>query len=133
MDAPNAAPPPANADQSQVDQIWLTSTHLNRYCRAMAKARYNVQEAKTQLSDLLARAERGDEIIIARAGVPIVRLALIDGRPKRTFGVIEFVVPDDFDSPLSDDELGAWEQGAELVGEALPSLPGLATYIDAGE
>ena len=28
----------------------------------------NVQDAKTRLSDLLARAERGEEIVIARAG-----------------------------------------------------------------
>ncbi len=75
----------------------------------MATVQFNVQEAKTQLSDLLARAERGDEVTIARAGIPIVRLTLVDGRPKRTFGVLEFEVPDDFDAPLSDDELSDWE------------------------
>lgn len=75
----------------------------------MSNVQFNVQEAKTQLSDLLARAERGDDVIIARAGIPIVRLTLVDGRPKRTFGVMEFEVPDDFDAPLSDLELSDWE------------------------
>jgi prevent-host-death family protein len=75
----------------------------------MATVQFNVHEAKTQLSDLLARAERGDEVTIARAGIPIVRLTLVDGQPKRTFGVMEFEVPDDFDAPLSDDELSDWE------------------------
>lgn len=75
----------------------------------MADVQYNVQEAKTQLSELLARAERGDQVTIARAGIPIVRLALIDGRPRRTFGVMQFEVPDDFDAPLSEAELSEWE------------------------
>ena len=75
----------------------------------MNNVQFNVQEAKTQLSDLLARAERGDEVVIARAGVPIVRLTLVHGRPKRTFGVMAFEVPDDFDAPLSEDELSDWE------------------------
>lgn len=69
----------------------------------------NVQEAKTRLSELLARAERGDDIVIARAGVPIVRLQLVDGVPRRTFGVMQLVVPANFDAPLPDDELAAWE------------------------
>jgi prevent-host-death family protein len=34
----------------------------------------NVYEAKTQLSKLLAQAEAGDEIVIARHGKPIARL-----------------------------------------------------------
>ncbi len=75
----------------------------------MADVQVNVQEAKTQLSDLLTRAERGDHVTIARAGVPIVRLTLVDGQPRRTFGVMQFDVPLDFDAPLSDDELDDWE------------------------
>jgi prevent-host-death family protein len=35
----------------------------------------NVHAAKTQLSKLLERAEAGEEIIIARAGKPVARLA----------------------------------------------------------
>lgn len=34
----------------------------------------NVHEAKTQLSRLLERVERGEEILIGRAGKPIAKL-----------------------------------------------------------
>jgi prevent-host-death family protein len=70
---------------------------------------FNVQEAKTRLSELLARAERGEEIVIARSGIPIVRLQLVDGSPRRRFGVMELDVPADFDAPLPDSELAGWE------------------------
>ncbi len=69
----------------------------------------NVQEAKTRLSELLARAELGEEIVIARAGVPVVRLELVGGKPRRTFGVMQLDLPDDFDEPLPDAELATWE------------------------
>ena len=34
----------------------------------------NVHEAKAQLSALIARAEAGEEVVIARANKPVVRL-----------------------------------------------------------
>ncbi|MCW1913196.1 type II toxin-antitoxin system prevent-host-death family antitoxin [Luteolibacter sp. GHJ8] len=37
----------------------------------------SIHEAKTQLSKLIAAAERGEEVIIARRDKPIVRLNLI--------------------------------------------------------
>lgn len=37
-------------------------------------ARFNVHEAKTQLSRLIERVEAGEEIIISRAGKPVARL-----------------------------------------------------------
>lgn len=37
----------------------------------------NIGEAKTRLSELVAAAERGEEVTLARAGVPVVRLAVI--------------------------------------------------------
>jgi prevent-host-death family protein len=69
----------------------------------------NVQEAKTRLSELLARAERGEEVVIARSGTPVARLVPVGGPPPRRFGGVELHVPDDFDAPLPDDELSAWE------------------------
>ena len=36
----------------------------------------NVHEAKTQLSRLLARAEKGEDVVIARRGEPVARLLL---------------------------------------------------------
>jgi prevent-host-death family protein len=69
----------------------------------------NVQDAKTRLSDLLARAERGEEVIIARAGTPIVRLVLVEATPPRQFGGMTLRIPDDFDAPMAEAELAAWE------------------------
>jgi prevent-host-death family protein len=69
----------------------------------------NVQEAKTRLSDLLVRAQRGEEVIIARAGTPVARLVPVEVPPRRQFGGMTLSVPDDFDAPLSDDELASWE------------------------
>lgn len=69
----------------------------------------NVQEAKTRLSDLLARVERGEEVIIARAGLPVAQLVAVGGPPPRRFGVMTLTVPDDFDAPLDDAELASWE------------------------
>ena len=37
----------------------------------------NVLDAKTHLSALLARVEQGEEIVIARAGVPVAKLVPI--------------------------------------------------------
>ncbi len=43
--------------------------------------RVNVGEAKTTLSRLLARVEAGEEVEIARDGVPVARLVPADARP----------------------------------------------------
>lgn len=72
----------------------------------------NVHEAKAQLSALIAAAERGADVSIARAGKPAVKLVPIRRAPapRRTFGVMPgLVVPDDFDAPLPDAELDRWE------------------------
>lgn len=41
----------------------------------------NVGEAKTNLSKLLARVEAGEEVEIARDGVPVARLVAIESSP----------------------------------------------------
>lgn len=69
----------------------------------------NVQEAKTRLSDLLARSERGEDIIIARAGRPVARLVPVGTVPTRRFGLMQLDVPHDFDEPLDESELAVWE------------------------
>ena len=40
--------------------------------------RVNVGRAKTELSKLLARVEAGEEVEIARDGIPVVRLVRVD-------------------------------------------------------
>jgi len=46
-------------------------------------ATVNMHEAKTHLSQLVARAEAGEEIVIARSGAPAVRLVPVVERPRR--------------------------------------------------
>lgn len=61
----------------------------------------NVHEAKTHLSRLLARVESGEEIIIARAGRPIARLARVEvTRRRRKPGSDRIVIHPDFEDPI---------------------------------
>lgn len=45
---------------------------------------YGVAEAKAQLSELLARVERGEDVVIARHGKPVARLMPAKPAPKIT-------------------------------------------------
>jgi prevent-host-death family protein len=40
-----------------------------------------ISEAKARLTDLVRRAEAGDEVVLTRHGRPVVRLAPVTGRP----------------------------------------------------
>lgn len=42
-----------------------------------------VHEAKTHLSRLLERVEKGEEILIARGRVPVARLVPVNAEPRR--------------------------------------------------
>lgn len=62
----------------------------------------NMHEAKTRLSQLVARAAKGEAFIIAKAGKPVARVSAYDSpeesQQKRIgFMAGEFTVPDDFD------------------------------------
>lgn len=73
----------------------------------------NIHEAKTHLSQLLARVQEGEEIIIAKAGRPIARLVPIRARPKRRRpGSAEgkVVIAPDFDAPLPEEALVEFER-----------------------
>jgi prevent-host-death family protein len=67
----------------------------------------NIHEAKTHLSNLIDRALAGEEVIIARAGNPVVRLSPIqpDMQP-RIGGQMngKIWIADDFDAPDPDIE-----------------------------
>ena len=69
----------------------------------------NINEAKTQLAQLLQRVEAGEEIIIARDGKPVARLTRLEPtEPKRLkegWAKDIMTVSDDFDAPLPDDVL----------------------------
>ena len=73
----------------------------------------NIHEAKTHLSRLLEEAMAGEDIVIAKAGTPKVRLVPIEEPPKRRLGFMTGItLPDSFFfDPLPDEELDAWEGG----------------------
>jgi len=74
--------------------------------------KYNVHEAKTQLSKLLERVAAGEEVIIARSGVPVARLVPAAPVQERSLGTEKgrVFVADDFDAPLPKDLLKAFEK-----------------------
>ena len=71
----------------------------------------NTYEAKTQLSRLLRRVAAGEEIVIANRGVPVARLVPVPKKSKRKLGFYgdAIKIADDFDAPLPDDILDAFE------------------------
>ncbi len=77
----------------------------------------NIFQAKTQLSKLVEMAERGEDVVIARAGKPVARLTQLEPRkPKIRFGGLKgkIWVADDFDAPLPPEVL------AEFEGDIFP-------------
>jgi len=77
----------------------------------------NIHQAKTNLSRLLSRVELGEEIIISNRGLPIAKLVpfrtSLDRRSSLGQDRGKFVLPDDFNAPLPEDILVAFEGGAE--------------------
>jgi prevent-host-death family protein len=74
----------------------------------------NIHEAKTRLSQLVERVESGEEIVIARAGRPVARLAPLAPRARRRkLGLLDgrFRIPDDFNAPLPEKLLQAFYGG----------------------
>jgi prevent-host-death family protein len=77
-------------------------------------ATVTVHAAKTQLSKLIARAEAGEEVIIARGKTPAIRLVPVgEPEPKRRFGAMKgrASVGPEFFEPLPEEELKLWEGG----------------------
>src|SRR5215813_6642660 len=77
----------------------------------------NIHEAKTHFSKLLQRVILGDEVIIAKAGVPVAKLVrYVEKKGKRPLGFLkgEIWMAEDFDAPLPPDIL------AGFLGEEEP-------------
>ena len=72
----------------------------------MAKV-LNLYEAKTRLSSLVEEAAAGNEIVIAKAGVPRARLVPLRTRNRRRPGGSKgrIRIAADFDAPLPPDIL----------------------------
>jgi len=71
----------------------------------------NIAEAKAKLSELIAAAERGEDVVIAREGKPIVRLVPAQSKgPEFRLGIADGEVTriPDFLEPMADDEIALW-------------------------
>ena len=84
---------------------------LGRVCERLMAETVKVGEAKTHLSELLARVEAGEEFVIARGNDPVARLVPLDERAKRR-AVIE-AMRAERDSgrrlPVTQEEIAAWK------------------------
>ncbi|MDR2896139.1 MAG: type II toxin-antitoxin system prevent-host-death family antitoxin [Propionibacteriaceae bacterium] len=69
----------------------------------------NIQQAKGCLSQLVAAAEGGDQVIIARRGQPIVKLIPVTQAERRQLGFMPGIVTDAAAEPLSDDDAELWQ------------------------
>lgn len=72
---------------------------------------YPMHFAKTHLSDLVARAEAGEEVVVARGKTPAVRLVpMRRSLPQRRRGRLKglIAIGPEFFEPLPDDELRLW-------------------------
>ena len=73
----------------------------------------NIHQAKTNLSQLLSRVELGEEIVISNRGIPIAKLVPFRTSQDRRSSLGQdrgkFIVPDDFNAPLPEDILAAFE------------------------
>jgi len=75
-------------------------------------------EAKTNLSQLVSLARKGEEVIITsgRGKTPVARLEAIEPAKKKRLGALEtpgFELKEEFWEPLPEDELGLWNGGAK--------------------
>lgn len=73
---------------------------------------YNIHDAKTHLSRLIEQVENGEDVVIARAGVPVARLVPVvipaNARPLGT-ETGRLIIADDFDAALPDAVLRTFE------------------------
>ena len=70
---------------------------------------YNIHQAKTHLSELIALAESGEDVILARANKPVAKIVSIAPQPKKRVaglnaGTVGWMA-DDFDDSLPADFL----------------------------
>jgi antitoxin (DNA-binding transcriptional repressor) of toxin-antitoxin stability system len=78
----------------------------------------SIFEAKTNLSDLVKKAQKGEIVIITsgRDKPPVARLEAIHPVAKKRLGVLEtpgFVLTDAFFEPLPEEELRLWNGDGE--------------------
>ncbi|WP_158749203.1 type II toxin-antitoxin system Phd/YefM family antitoxin [Acidobacterium sp. S8] len=69
-----------------------------------------IHEAKTNLSRLIQKAERGEEVVIARGKTPVAKIVPIKKGKRRNLAIFKgkFKVGPEFFEPLPEDELRLW-------------------------
>ena len=93
--------------------MWTMSS-----IQGVIRMQMNVAEAKAKLSELVAAAERGEEVVIARGGRPAVRLVPATQASVRLGplkGRVDPKTVPDFLEPMDADALAAWEGTNELA------------------
>lgn len=88
--------------------------------------RATIFEAKTNFSDLLRKAQKGQTVIITtgRSRTPVARLEAVQPVARKRLGALEtpgFRLTPAFDEPLPEQELRLWEGGNELPKPSRPS------------
>ena len=78
---------------------------------------FNMHEAKTHLSRLVAAAANGEPFIIARAGKPVVKVVAVEAPDAGSVRRIGFMagkisVPEDFDR-IGSEEITALFEGSD--------------------
>lgn len=69
-----------------------------------------ISEAKAHLSELLARVEAGEEVIIARGNAPIARLIAIDERRQRLAAIEAVRAIRARAKPVTQEEIREWRE-----------------------
>ncbi len=67
---------------------------------------YNIHQAKTHFSKLIEKARLGEDVVVAKAGKPVVRLVPVEPpkrrrQPGSARGL--FTISEDFDAPLPEE------------------------------
>ncbi len=79
----------------------------------------NIHQARSRLSKLIEQAERGEDVVIARAGKPAVRLVKV--QPEPLVNRLGFLVGQGFHVP--DDIKTAFQQEIEEMFYGSPKSP----------
>jgi prevent-host-death family protein len=74
---------------------------------------YTIHAAKTHLSKLVARAEAGEEVVLARGKNPVVKIVpvTVTPKPERKFGALKgkIKIGSEFFDPLPEEEMKHWK------------------------
>jgi prevent-host-death family protein len=87
---------------------------ISSVVKETAMKQFNIYEAKPQLSKLVDLANKGESFVIAKAGTPLAKLVPLGEPGRGTKFKFETMkgkiwIADDFDAPLPEEILAAFE------------------------